>query len=214
MKQTLKLNKYFLIDCIRFYLALVFIVYAKNKLMHDQFIVHPYWLDQKLADVSPHALSWYAFGFEPFNYTVAIVQIILSILLIFKRTVFIGAIGYLFMLITILLIDITYLEGWTAMAIISKVVFMIALNLILIYHYKDELIEFWKKSAKKLNPTKYNWKIVILILIGMVLLNCLSIFPKYIYLLFTDPTSIWETFKFDLVDSYKRFEIIYLRYLG
>lgn len=209
----LKLNSRLLFDVIRFYLALIFIVYAKNKLMDDQFMVHPYYYDIPLKDVNKFALAWFTFGFEPFNVGIGIVQLAIAVLLIFRRTVLIGAVFYFFVMSAILLIIMTYLEGWDSIVMISKVLFFMLLNLYLIYYYKAEIISFWKKFSVKITRQKFSFRVVLIVFLGMIVLNILSFFAKYLYLIFADPKNLIDTFIFDLRDSYEIYKEIFNRFI-
>lgn len=200
MKNKLNLNALFF-DGIRFYLALVFLVYAKNKLLQDQFLFHPHLLDQHVKNVSLLELQWYLYSFEPFNYFIGITQLITVFLLVYRKTVFWGAISFLVIITNILVVNLSVMEGWVQLKMVSKVVFLFFLVLILLTYYKTEIKKILSLMHFKKVQQKLSIRSIILTILLAVAFNCLSIFPKYVYLLLTDPTHLYPTFIYDLKDS-------------
>lgn len=201
-------------DAVRFYLALVFLVYAKNKLLHDQFTFDSNLLVTPVKDVSLLNLQWYIYSFEPFNSFIGISQLITVLLLLFRKTAFYGALLFLVIISNILIIDLSVMVGWVKLKMVGKVVFLLGLDVYLLYCFKEEI----KRILNLIQVVKYNRKFSIrsvLFIFGIaVLLNCLSIFPKYIYLLFTSPNQIKSIFIYDLKDSLYMFKTIWDRYFN
>ncbi|HEU5471625.1 MAG TPA: hypothetical protein VFV67_13305 [Actinophytocola sp.] len=93
----------------RYAAALVLVVYGCAKLTGAQFTVLSSELDKPMGDVSGFWLTWHYFSFSPiFGTLVALVQIILGVLLCWRRTTLIAACAGLGVLATITLIDLTY----------------------------------------------------------------------------------------------------------
>ena len=201
-------------DAVRFYLALVFLVYAKNKLLHDQFTFDSNLLATPVKDVSLLNLQWYIYSFEPFNTFIGISQTIVALLLLFRKTAFYGAFLFLVIISNILIIDLSVMVGWVKLKMVGKVVFLLGLDVYLLYCFKEEI----KRILNLIQGVKYTRKFSIrsvLFIFGIaVLLNCLSIFPKYIYLLFTAPNQIKSIFIYDLKDSFYMFKTIWDRYFN
>ena len=201
-------------DAVRFYLAIVFLVYAKNKLLHDQFTFDSNLLVTPVKDVSLLNLQWYIYSFEPFNSFIGISQLITVVLLLFRKTAFYGALLFLVIISNILIIDLSVMEGWIKFKMVGKVVFLLGLDVYVLYYFREEI----KRILNLIRSVKYNHKISIRYVVSIfgiaVLLNCLSIFPKYIYLLFTEPSQIKSIFIYDLKDSFYMFKVIWDRYIN
>lgn len=213
MKTTLTQHKNTLFyDAIRFYLALVFIVYAKNKLLQDQFTFDSKLLLMPVKDVGLLNLQWYIYSFEPFNYFIGTSQIVTAFFLLFRKTAFYGAILFLVIITNILIIDLVVMEGWIKLKMVGKVVFLLGLDLYLLFCFKEEI----KRILNLIQSIKYNRKFSIRYLFYVfgiaILLNCLSIFPKYIYILFTEPNQLKSIFIYDLKESFYVFKAILERY--
>lgn len=203
-----------LFDAVRFYLAIVFIVYAKNKLLHDQFTFDPNLLLMPVKEVSLLNLQWYIYSFEPFNSFIGISQIVTALLLLFRKTAFYGALLFLVIISNILIIDLSVMVGWVKLKMVGKVVFLLGLDVYLLYSFREEI----KRILNLIQLVKFNRKFsirYIIVILGIaVILNCLSIFPKYIYLLFTEPNQIKSIFIYDLKDSLYMFKTIWDRYFN
>ena len=201
-------------DTVRFYLAIVFLVYAKNKLLHDQFTFDSNLLVTPVKDVSLLNLQWYIYSFEPFNSFIGISQLVTVLLLLFRKTAFYGALLFLVIISNILIIDLSVMVGWVKLKMVGKVVFLLGLDVYLLYCFKEEI----KRILNLIQGVKYTRKFSIrsvLFIFGIaVLLNCLSIFPKYIYLLFVEPSQIKSIFIYDLKDSFYMFKSIWDRYVN
>lgn len=203
-----------LFDSIRFYLALVFMIYAKNKLMHDQFYIDPLLLDARLKDLPLLSILWFVFGHEPFNYFIGISQLITAFMLCFRRTALWGTLMFLVIILNILIIDLTVMQGWVKLKMVSKVVFLLCLALGLLYYYKKEIVRIFRETLQKVNVPTIHIRTIILIPILMITLNCLSITPKYLYLLLDDPDQIYTVLKLDLKDSYESYKVLVDRYFN
>jgi hypothetical protein len=97
------------IGILRYWLAVEICNYAFAKILETQF-AHEYTLDNSLAgDLSGFDLTWFYFGYSyTLSVIVAILQIGGSVLLLFRRTVFLGVVILLPIMINIVLIDIFY----------------------------------------------------------------------------------------------------------
>lgn len=200
-------------DAIRIYLAVVFLVYAKNKLLQDQFIFSPELLSKPIKDVSLLDLQWYIYSFEPFNRFIGISQLVTVFMLLFRKTVFYGAIIFFVIILNILIIDLAVMEGWVRIKMVSKVVFLLGLDLILLSYYKQEIKKILNFDYAKFK-SKLSIRYTIFVVLTAILFNCLSIFPKYIYILFKDPSSLKDVFIYDIKDSIYMFKLIWYNYFN
>ena len=213
MKDKLNLNALFF-DGIRFYLALVFLVYAKNKLLQDQFSFQPSLLETQVKNVSLLELQWYIYSFEPFNYFIGITQLVTVFLLVFRKTVFWGAISFIVIITNIVIVNLSVMEGWVQLKMVSKAVFLLGLALVLLAYYKTEIKKILSLMHFKKVQQKLSIRSIILTILLAVAFNCLSIFPKYVYLLFTDPTNLYATFMYDLKDSLYMFGLVWKNWIS
>ena len=213
MKDKLNLNALFF-DGIRFYLALIFLVYAKNKLLQDQFSFQPSLLETQVKNVSLLELQWYIYSFEPFNYFIGITQLVTVFLLVFRKTVFWGAISFIVIITNIVIVNLSVMDGWVQLKMVSKAVFLLGLALILLAYYKTEIKKILSSMHFKKVQQKLSIRSIILTILLAVAFNCLSIFPKYVYLLFTDPTNLYATFMYDLKDSLYMFGLVWKNWIS
>ncbi|MBS1652350.1 MAG: hypothetical protein JSU07_10100 [Bacteroidetes bacterium] len=93
----------------------VFVLYGIAKLIGFQFVYHAPAPDKLLQDVSPLGIMWYFFSLKKgYAILVALSEIIPAILILFKRTRFIGAVLYLITVTNILAINIFFgITPWT-----------------------------------------------------------------------------------------------------
>ncbi len=145
-----KVNGY-LIDIIRYTLAFNLASFGWKKLFGLQFIVPLEISSQPMNKQSGEWLTWYYFGFSTsFSTIIALLQIIGSYLLLFRRTFLISAVVLFALLLNIALVDIFYHlnPGATTPAIVLTIGFLF---LMLTQHKK--LIEVFIKSDPYLPST-------------------------------------------------------------
>jgi hypothetical protein len=122
---------------IRYWLAIEICNYGFAKILGTQF-GHMYFRDNTLAkDLSGYDLTWFYFGHSyMLSIIVALTQIGGSIMLLFRRTVFTGALILLPVMTLIVLIDIFYNVYWDAT--MNAVLFTLGL-LYLLFLFKKEI---------------------------------------------------------------------------
>lgn len=202
--KTLQINKskifdYFIIIA-RFLLAIIFINYGYGKLTDTQFGLSDEMLQKPVKELNLFQIGWYLFDKQPFKYFIGISQIICGILLLINRTVLIGAIIFLPIVLNILIIDLTIMPKELATGFSYRLGFYIILDLLIFYHYKTETTEAIKNLTKSVKP-KFKHKIWTFIFIPILafLLEFTPAIPKIIWGLITDPekmiNAISETIK-------------------
>jgi uncharacterized membrane protein YphA (DoxX/SURF4 family) len=168
---------YFIL-CARVALAFIFMAYGIVKLAGYQFGVTPEVLVQPLKQVSVAHVAWYCFGFQPFSAFVGISQVLASLLLLWNRTVLLGAVLLLPIAVMIFVIDITYLNEVVAFR--YALPFYLGLIFLILAHYRDRMRVVFQALAVGVTTrfTHPRWKYLILPVAG-VLLSQSWLLPKY-----------------------------------
>ena len=127
---------------IRGWLALSISTYGFAKILNTQFQTADYRLDMPLSSFDGMSLTWYYFGYSyPLAVIIALFQIGGSILLLYRRTTFLGAMILLPVMVNIVLINIFY--KITTGAFFNSVVYLLALVFLLMLHVNKLKIIFW-----------------------------------------------------------------------
>src|SRR5688500_7563035 len=117
MRQCMQTTKYsiqqvidFIVLALRFYLAFFMIDYGWSKITGEQFHIHdPQILDKPIKEIDKFYLAWYLFSLsDVFNIVVGSLQVFGGLLLAFNKTVLIGCLLLIPILIQILLVDIAF----------------------------------------------------------------------------------------------------------
>jgi hypothetical protein len=116
----------------RYLLGLVMIGYGLTKILRTQFVVIPFSLWQRpLETLHGTSLAWAFLGYSPwFQVMLGFLELIPAILLLFRRTAFIGAILLLPMTLNVLLINHA-LNLWEDTKLISLILFLLNCTVLL-----------------------------------------------------------------------------------
>lgn len=166
---------YFIL-CARVLIALTFLSYGWGKLTNRQFGLTEEQLSAPLKDLGLFKLSWYLFDQEPFKSFVGISQIIAGLLLLYNRTIILGALISIPILLNILIIDITYIK---MTGFYWRLSYYLFLDFLILWHYKDRLKQALSNISIGLS-TKFKfplWAYLILPLMAIVL-EIIGVFPK------------------------------------
>ena len=158
---------------LRWYLIFYMIDYGWGKMTLSQFGVwDPTILEKPMKDIDSFYVAWHLFNRSVFfNIATGLMEIIGAILLIFNRTVLIGALLILTVLGQILIIDIAFTTNMLGYGLPVRVSGMIISDLLILYYYKDKLISAWKKLTENIS-TEFHykwWVFIILPVIGFLL---------------------------------------------
>src|ERR1700741_397306 len=104
-----KLWDYFIL-CSRVIIAWTFFRYGWSKLTDGQFGLTNEQLQTPVKDLSLFKLSWHLFEQQPFKAFIGVSQMIAGLLLLYNRTLILGALLSIPILLNILIIDITYIK--------------------------------------------------------------------------------------------------------
>jgi uncharacterized membrane protein YphA (DoxX/SURF4 family) len=177
---------YFILTA-RVLLAGIFLVYGIGKLAGYQFGVTPEILAQPLGKVSLAHLAWYCFDHQPFCAFVGISQIVASLGLLWNRTALLGALLLLPIAVTILVIDLTFLNHITAFRYMLP--FYLGLIFFILAHYRDRMWVVARALALGVTTRfAYPWWAYGLLPLLAGLLSLGWMLPMYAVDLITNPT--------------------------
>jgi len=179
-----KLWDYFIL-CARVIIAWTFLRYGWSKLTEGQFGLTNEQLQTPVKDLSLFKLSWHLFNQQPFKAFVGISQIIAGLLLLYNRTLIIGALISIPILLNILIIDITYvkMEGFY-----WRLSYYLILDFLILWHYRDRMVLAFKNIWGTTTKFKYPWWAYLILPIMAILLEILGVLPRIITRLITDPS--------------------------
>ena len=153
----------------RIWLAFTLLRYGCSKLIGGQFYVTEETMSLPLKKVDLLRVSWYLASHEPFNSFVGVSQIITAGLLIYKRTVIVGAFMSIPIWANILIWDKSFMGLYTGFTI--RIPFYLLLTSLIIWHYKDSVIPVLQTLLKG-TSTKFKfpiWAYLLVIPFGFLL---------------------------------------------
>ncbi|HEY2350432.1 MAG TPA: hypothetical protein VGH64_15545 [Puia sp.] len=153
------------IGILRYWLALEICNYAFAKILETQF-AHDYTRDNSLAGgLSGFDLTWFYFGYSyTLSVIVAILQIGGSVFLLFRRTVFLGVVILLPIMVNIVLIDIFY--HIPAGAILNAGLFTLGLFYLLFLFRKE--LHILLSQVKNTLPVSSSFRLKNVLRVGVV----------------------------------------------
>ena len=122
----------------RMLLGYILFNYGYAKITDGQFGVNEATMNLRLKDVSLFQVSWYMAGHEPFKSFIGISQITVGALLIYNRTVILGAFMAIPIWINILMWDMTFMGLYTPFTI--RLPFYLLLTFLILWHYKEKIL--------------------------------------------------------------------------
>jgi hypothetical protein len=144
-------------------------------------------LAQPLGKVSLAHLAWYCFDHQPFCAFVGISQIVASLSLLWNRTALLGALLLLPIAVTILVIDLTFLNHITAFRYMLP--FYLGLILLILAHYRDRMQVVARALALGVTTRfSYPWWAYVLLPLMAGLLSLGWMLPKYAVDFIANPT--------------------------
>lgn len=161
----------FIVLVLRWYLGYYMLKYGLSKLIDGQFVRSEEILNTPLKDIDKFNLAWYLFSLDKtFNVIIGLSQIIGAVLIIYNRTVLLGAIVLIPILAQIFLVDVSFTTEIFGSALPIRLLGMLISVFIILYYHRDRVIAIWniltKKISKKIN---YKWWVfIILPLLGLL----------------------------------------------
>jgi uncharacterized membrane protein YphA (DoxX/SURF4 family) len=177
MKTQAKYIQY-LVLCTRVLLAWTFLSYGWGKLTNDQFGIAPNELTKSVNEIGLFKLSWYLFNQEPFCTFIGVSQIMAALLLLYHRTVILGAFMSIPILINILMVDITFIK---MTGFYWRLSYYLFLDFAILWHDKEKVILGINNfiQANKNRPKYSIWAILALPFMA-ILLELIGVLPKII----------------------------------
>ncbi len=176
-QKKIKLKKEKIIDFIilglRWYLIIYMIKYGISKLTMSQFGVYdPNIIEEPLKNIDSFYVAWHLFQRSIiFNIATGLLELIGGILLIFNRTLIIGALLVLSILAQIFIIDLSFTTSILGFSLPLRIGGMIFSDIVILYYYRNKIIEAWKTLTIGISTRlKYQWWIYpILIIVGILM---------------------------------------------
>ena len=186
-----KLFSYFILAA-RVLLAWTFKGYGYSKLAGSQFGLSEKELMTPIGELSNFRIAWYLFDLQPFNAFVGVSQLICGLLLLWNRTVLLGAILFIPIAVNILVMNITFMHKGMAEAFTWRLSYYLILDALIIWYYGHDVINAWKSivSIKRVKFSYSIWAYLSLPLVA-ILLEFLS--PRTFYHLICHPLDTIES---------------------
>lgn len=183
---------YFILGA-RFLLGWTFLRYGYSKMADGQFGISETELATPLKDLSLFRVSWYMFDHQPFKAFIGISQIICGSLLIINRTALLGAFLFLPIVVTVLLIDLTFMPAVMANAFAWRLSFYILLDFMILWHYKSKMEVIWSAVWQNVN-TRFRYPIWMYLLLPLVAvaIEIAGVLPKAIFYIILNPEQAWS----------------------
>ncbi len=162
----------FAVLVLRWYLAYYMFDYGWGKMTGEQFGQRNIEiLNTPLKDVDKFNLAWHLFSLDKtFDIVIGVMQICGAILIVFNRTVLVGALMLLPILGQIFLIDLAFTTNKFGATLAIRLGFMILSDLLILFYYKERMILVWNNLTKGTSTKfKYKWWVLILLpLLGLL----------------------------------------------
>ena len=170
-----KIGDYFIL-CARVLIAWTFLSYGWGKLTDNQFGLSTDQLLTPVKDLGLFKLSWYLFDQEPFKSFIGISQIFAGLLLLYNRTLLVGALLSIPILINILIIDITYIK---MPGFYWRLSYYLFLDFLILWHYRDRILLAFKNIFSGLTTKfKYPFWAYLILPIMAIGLELLGVVPR------------------------------------
>uniref|UniRef100_F4CBL1 DoxX family protein n=1 Tax=Sphingobacterium sp. (strain 21) TaxID=743722 RepID=F4CBL1_SPHS2 len=183
---------------IRILLALIFISYGTGKLSGGQFgNLTEKELATPIKDLSLFKIAWYLFDHQPFKIFIGVSQIIASLMLLYNRTMIIGALMLAPIVLNILIIDLTIMPYGLKLAFAFRLTGYLCYIGLLLFYYKNQLTPVWK-TVSNIKPMRSENQKAISYLLVILFIPALELAPgvlKIIYFAVTHPQSFWNGIK-------------------
>jgi uncharacterized membrane protein YphA (DoxX/SURF4 family) len=154
---------------LRWYLAFYMLDYGWAKLTGDQFGTFNTAIASKpMNQVGKFHVAWYLFGLDKsFDIFIGLTQIIGGLLIIYNRTLLIGALILLPILAQIFIIDLAYTTDQFGYALPIRMASMLICDLLIMVYYRTRVIKALE-TLTHLTTTKFDYKWWVYILMPIV----------------------------------------------
>ena len=150
----------------------------------------------QVQDLSLFRLAWFLFDHQPFKAVVGLLQILCGLLLLINRTAIIGAIMFLPLITTILLIDLTVMPSYLVGGFAWRLLSYLLLDLLILWHYKEKMIIIWDAMSRQVN-TKFSIPAgsYLLLPVMAIGLEVAIVLPKILLNTILHPTKMMKGFE-------------------
>ncbi|MEH6304287.1 DoxX family membrane protein [Olivibacter sp. CPCC 100613] len=183
---------------VRILLALIFISYGIGKLSGGQFgNLTEEELATPIKELSLFKIAWYLFDHQPFKIFIGISQIIASLMLLYNRTMILGALLLTPIVLNILVIDLTIMPYGLKIAFAFRLTAYLCYIGFLLFYYKNQLAPAWN-AVLNINPFRYANHTKISYFLVILFIPALELAPavlKMIYFALSHPQSFWNGLK-------------------
>nr|WP_294790750.1 hypothetical protein [uncultured Mucilaginibacter sp.] len=146
-----------LYNLIRYAIAFNMMTFAWKKFLGLQFATPSYTSELPLNQQSGEMLTWYYFGYShTFSLILACLQLGGAIMLLFRRTLLLGAVILFSLMLNIMLINIFY--HLNLGALLQSILITMGISFILVLHYERLLVFFIKPQPDSFLATAYSFK--------------------------------------------------------
>ncbi|MGH1518493.1 hypothetical protein [Chryseobacterium sp. JK1] len=175
--QSYKKIQFYLHTFFRYFIATMMLSYAFSKLLGTQFVTQPSAYDKPVNLLSGFELTWYYYSYSLwYGSTIAIAQIISSVLLFFRRTTRLGIVLFLGIMVNIVMMDFAYdIEGAKGMAcaLLAMGLFIFFSEYPVFYKYFIEYPPLFSNEDRPqwINKiSKIKWVYIPVVFIGFIVL--------------------------------------------
>jgi uncharacterized membrane protein YphA (DoxX/SURF4 family) len=183
---------YFILTA-RVLLAVTFISYGYSKLSGGQFGITAAEAAQPIHKISLFKLSWYLFNQEPFKSFVGVSQVVAGGLLLWNRTVLLGALLLLPIAVNVLIIDITYIK---MSGFYWRLSYYIGLIFLILWHYRSQMRIALYALVDGIKPKfHFPWWAYMLLPVAAIAAELLGATPQVVVSFITNPSATMRDFE-------------------
>ncbi|HAP61944.1 MAG TPA: hypothetical protein DCR93_21400 [Cytophagales bacterium] len=186
-----KFGDYFILAA-RLLIGWVFFSYGLSKLREGQFGLDEAELMTPLSELSPFRISWYLFDMQPFKAFIGVSQMLCGALLIWNRTLLLGAFMFLPIVATILIIDLTFMPPPMATAFAWRLSWYIVLDLLILGHYRERMLVIWKAVWDGVG-TKFKHPVWVYLTLPVVAISLEVFSPRFFFYVLTRPRELFRS---------------------
>ncbi|MBN8823893.1 MULTISPECIES: DoxX family membrane protein [unclassified Spirosoma] len=169
----------YLLLAARVLLAYTLFNYGWAKLTGNQFGVDQKTMNLPLKEIGLFRLSWYLADHQPFKAFIGVSQISVALLLIFNRTLIIGAFASIPIWLNILMWDMTFMEGMTT-AFTFRLSFYLLLTGLILYQSRDKVLPALQSVSEKRSTITYPYWVYLTLPVAAICLEVLGAIPNAI----------------------------------
>ncbi|MEM6765503.1 MAG: hypothetical protein AAF655_11270 [Bacteroidota bacterium] len=173
-------------------LACTFLGYGLGKLAGGQFGISEEELLTPIKELSLFKIGWYLFDFQPFKTFIGLSQVLCAVLLLWNRTVILGAFLFIPIALNILIIDITIMPPSLKAMFTARLSLYLLWAVLILWYYRDRLKVVWEALWSKVQ-TQISFPIWMYVSIPLAMM-LLEFGPAVFMGLLFEPAKVVESF--------------------